>query len=182
MGFHVPPSLIGFVAGAGGGASQALVMGPTSLIVTACVKQSKENGSASALKIAKQVIEERGVLGLYRGSSAVAMRQATNWCSRQGITEFVRARVPIEGALGELISGCIGGTLSAWNTPLEVARIESQSQLGPGDERQDKTLAGTIQHIVDTRGIGALYVGLIPRACQACYQTLFLVTVPRLLK
>ena len=34
LGFNVPPSLIGFVSGAGGGASQALVMGPTSLIVT----------------------------------------------------------------------------------------------------------------------------------------------------
>lgn len=152
------------------------------MMPTACIKQSKENGNVSALKIAKQVIEEQGVSGLYRGSSAVAMRQATNWCSRQGITEFVRARVPVEGAMGEIMSGCIGGALSSWNTPLEVARIEAQSKLGAGEKMQGKSLVATIQEIVDKRGFCALYVGLIPRACQACYQTLFLVTVPRLMK
>ena len=43
-------------------------------------------------------------------------------------------------------------------------------------------MVGTMCNIVEERGGGALYVGLIPRACQACYQTLFLVCVPRLLQ
>ena len=131
MGVTVPPSFIGFVAGAGGGAAQSLVMGPTSLIVTSCVAASKESDGekVSAFQVAQKVLQERGIRGLYRGAPAVAMRQvslelrgfdsactvahinfpllpqATNWASRQGFTEFVRPRIPIEGVWGELIAG-----------------------------------------------------------------------------
>ena len=70
IGVTIPPSLIGFVSGAGGGCAQSLVMGPTSLVVTACVAASKENGgeSVSALEVAKKVLQERGIRGLYRGA------------------------------------------------------------------------------------------------------------------
>ncbi|KAL7541334.1 hypothetical protein ACHAXR_010823 [Thalassiosira sp. AJA248-18] len=188
IGVTIPPSFIGFVSGAGGGCAQSLVMGPTSLVVTACVLASKENDGEliSPFRVAQKVIQERGIRGLYRGSPAVAARQASNWASRQGFTEFVRPRIPIAGVAGELIAGCIGGTLSAWNTPFEVARIESQSRIMAGGDDEGKggkgkSLVATMCDIVDERGIGALYVGLIPRAAQACYQTLFLVCVPRLL-
>lgn len=182
-GLNLPPSFIGFISGAGGGAAQALVMGPTSLIVTACVAASNSgDGDVSALEVVQRIIKERGVSGLYRGAPAVAMRQASNWASRQGFTEFVRPRIPIEGVAGELLAGCIGGTLSAWNTPFEVARIESQSTIVDGaGKKEGKSLVATMSDIVNERGVGGLYVGLIPRAYQACYQTLFLVCVPRLL-
>ena len=32
-------------------------------------------------------------------------------------------------AVGELMAGCIGGALSAWNTPFEVARIEATARI-----------------------------------------------------
>ena len=52
-------------------------MGPTSLIVTACVAASKENDGehVSAFQVAQKVVQERGLRGLYRGAPAVAMRQ-----------------------------------------------------------------------------------------------------------
>ena len=128
-GFNIPPSAIGFASGAGGGMAQALVMGPTSLIVTACVSAQRDGESKSAFQVVRDVVKERGILGLYRGSSAVAFRQATNWASRQGFTEWIRPMIPIEGVAGELLSGCCGGVLSAWNTPFEVARISSQSNI-----------------------------------------------------
>ena len=31
--------------------------------------------------------------------------------------------------MGELMAGCIGGALSAWNTPFEVARIEATARI-----------------------------------------------------
>ena len=49
------------------------------------------------------------------------------------------------------------------------------------DGEKGKSLFGTMCHVVDERGFGALYVGLGPRAAQACYQTIFLVCIPRLL-
>lgn len=95
IGLHIPPSFVGFLSGAGGGAAQALVMGPTSLIVTACVAaaSNSESEEVSAFQVAQRIIKEKGVFGLYRGAPAVAMRQATNWASRQGFTEFVRPRI-----------------------------------------------------------------------------------------
>lgn len=186
-GLTIPPSAIGFVSGAGGGMAQALVMGPTSLIVTACVSAQNDGEPKSAFRVAQDVVRERGVFGLYRGAPAVAYRQATNWASRQGFTEWIRPRIPIQGIAGELLSGCLGGVLSAWNTPFEVARIESQSKImgtkSDVSKKADggKSLLATMNSIVQERGVGGLYVGLVPRAAQACYQTLFLVCVPRLI-
>ena len=181
VGIVIPPSAVGFASGAGGGMAQALVMGPTSLIVTACVKNREPK---SAFRVAKDVVAEHGILGLYRGAPAVACRQATNWASRQGVTEFIRPRIPIEGVAGELISGCIGGVLSAWNTPFEVARIERQSKIidtSAEDSKIGRSLYATMNDVVQERGVGGLYIGVVPRAAQACYQTLFLVCVPRLI-
>lgn len=186
-GLTIPPSAIGFVSGAGGGMAQSLVMGPTSLIVTACVSAQNDGRPKSAFRVAQDVVRERGVFGLYRGAPAVAYRQATNWASRQGFTEWIRPRIPIQGVAGELLSGCLGGVLSAWNTPFEVARIESQSKImgaiSGASEKADGglSLLETMNGIVQERGVGGLYVGLVPRAAQACYQTLFLVCVPRLI-
>ena len=102
----------------------------------------------------------------------------------RGFTEFIRPRIPIEGVAGELISGCIGGVLSAWNTPFEVARIESQSKIidtSAEDNKIGRSLYATMNDVVQERGVGGLYIGVVPRAAQACYQTLFLVCVPRLI-
>ena len=192
VGMKIPPSTIGFISGAGGGMTQALLMGPTSLIVTACVVASAEQNecgegrAVSAFHEVQHVLKERGILGLYAGAPAVAWRQATNWASRQGFTEWARPRIPVGGVPGELLAGCIGGVMSAWNTPFEVARIESQSKVmrKSGDEKGNEkkmSLFMTMNDIVQERGVGGLYVGVIPRAAQACYQTLFLVCVPRLI-
>ena len=186
-GLAIPPSAIGFISGACGGMAQCLVMGPTSLVVTACVAAQQNGDPKSAFHVAQDVLRDRGILGLYRGAPAVAYRQATNWASRQGFTEWVRPRIPLEGVAGELLSGCIGGVMSAWNTPFEVARIESQSKVmstrhGMSKENEDnQSLFTTMKVIVQENGIAGLYVGLAPRAAQACYQTLFLVCVPRLI-
>jgi hypothetical protein len=57
------------------------------------------------------------------------MRQATNWASRQGFTEYIRAYFMKKhgtkkiSAGEEIIAGGIGGALSCWNQPFEVARI-----------------------------------------------------------
>ena len=69
----------------------------------------------------------RGLATLYAGAGAVAMRQATNWASRQGLTDLFQRRL----GLPLLACGVLGGIGSCWNTPLEVKRIRAQSGL-PG--------------------------------------------------
>lgn len=175
------PGVIGFVAGAGGGAAQALVMAPTSFLVTATTAKDGH----SVLEAAKEVWNKEGIRGIYKGSSAVAARQATNWASRQGFTELVRPKINIAGVPGEIIAGCLGGAISCWNTPFEICRIHSQSK-SYLKQKTNKTSGGslfaTIREIQKEHGFGGLYVGLTPRIFQSCYQTVFLVCIPRILE
>lgn len=80
--------------------------------------------------------------GFYPGGTAIALRQMTNWASRQGFTEAVRDQLKrslhsdpsaklTKGE--EVLSGVIGGMLACWNHPFEVARIEAQAR---GDQGQ----------------------------------------------
>lgn len=95
------PATIGFVAGACGGACQAVVMTPCSLLVTAAAAGA---GGGNVKVAARDIYERKGLAGLYRGSRAVAARQATNWASRQGFTELVRPRIGIGGIPGEIVA------------------------------------------------------------------------------
>lgn len=176
---NVPPYLIGFVAGAFGGASQALVMAPCSLLVTATA-----NSGETVFAAAKNIWSREGLRGIYRGAPAVSYRQATNWASRQGFAELVRPRIQIAGMPGEIISGVVAGVLSTWNTPFDVARITTQSKVFSDQhdaDSHDHTLLETMRDVVNQRGVKGLYTGIFPRIGQSCYQTIFLVSIPRLL-
>jgi len=180
------PAAIGFIAGAGGGAAQALVMAPTSMLVTAVTA----HGGKSVLEAAKDAWAYKGLRGIYRGSSAVAARQATNWASRQGFTEMIRPRIRVKGIPGEIVAGCLGGAISCWNTPFEVCRVHSQSRIyisgkqrdeKGSDQEESAQLFATMRRVADQQGYKALFVGLGPRIAQACFQTVFLVCIPRLI-
>jgi len=188
------PLLVAFAAGAGGGACQAVVMAPCSMMVTSA---TSEGGSLP--EVARRMWKRGGLRGIYTGSGAVAMRQATNWASRQGFTEFARPFIKVPGAPGEVLAGLVGGLLATWNTPFEVARIEMQASLLPttrlqsaknGEPARGKasqtqvnptTLFGTLSSIRKERGFGGLYAGLGPRIGQGCYMTVFMVVVPKLM-
>ena len=95
----------------------------------------------------------------------MAARQATNWASRQGLTDLFQRRLgrPL------LACGVLGGIGSCWNTPLEVKRIRAQSGLGSlGDVWREEGLPGCFR-------------GVTPRAAQAAWQTCFMVVLPTLL-
>merc|ERR1719284_1902958 len=82
----------GLVAGAGGGVAQVSVMGPCTFLVT-CVVTGDKNMSISN-KIG-DTWSQKGVKGFYPGGVALTFRQASNWASRQGFTEFVRSQVAV---------------------------------------------------------------------------------------
>jgi hypothetical protein len=150
------------------------------------VTATTANDGTNVVGSLRQILKTHGVRGCWTGSSAVAARQASNWASRQGFTELARPLIKVGGIPGEILAGCVGGTLSAWNTPFEVCRIESQSRaFGGGSDSdgggRDRSLLETFRRIVDERGVGGLYTGLLPRVGQACYQTVFLVCIPRIL-
>ena len=179
------PTLAGVLAGAGGGIAQVSVMGPCTYLVTGTVN----NPGVGMLKTVQQTYARGGIAAFYPGGTAIAFRQATNWASRQGFTEFVRARMKLalHGDVHakltkgqEVGAGVIGGTLACWNHPFEVARIEAQTLGNMG--KPVGSMVTVMKDIVRVDGVGGLFRGIAPRVCLGIWQTLFMVTGAKLIK
>lgn len=177
----------GLLGGFGGGVAQVAVMGPCTFLVTAAVTGDKSISLASRVS---NTYKTQGIGGFYRGGTALILRQGTNWASRQGITDLVReffkkrhddnsGRVKLS-VWEEALSGTIGGMLSTWNQPFEVARIEAQSRATKG--LPPVGFNDTIRTIVRENGFFGLFQGIIPRMGLCVVQTLFMVTIPHLMK
>ena len=83
------------------------------------------------MKVFFEILREEGIRSVYKGVNAVALRQITGWSSRMGISRFAKesirgiTRKPKEerSRFGEkILASTIGGALSCWNQPFEVAR------------------------------------------------------------
>mmetsp|Transcript_47820 Transcript_47820/g.89007 ORF Transcript_47820/g.89007 Transcript_47820/m.89007 type:complete len:303 (+) Transcript_47820:129-1037(+) len=176
----------GILAGAGGGVSQVVVMGPCTFLVTGAVTGDK---SVSTMDRISRTWKAQGLKGFYPGGTAIAFRQATNWASRQGFTEFVREQMKVGihkdksaklTKTEEALSGIIGGTMSCWNHPFEVARIEAQSRADQG--QKGMSMISVLTMITKEQGVAGLFKGLIPRIGLGIWQTLFMVTGVKLVK
>mmetsp|Transcript_9347 Transcript_9347/g.24723 ORF Transcript_9347/g.24723 Transcript_9347/m.24723 type:complete len:260 (+) Transcript_9347:1363-2142(+) len=174
------PFLAGVLAGAGGGVCQTVVMGPCTYLVTAKVTGS--SGGLSMFNLVSKTFREKGLRGFYPGGSAIAFRQATNWASRQGFTEKIRdvmkqqrygdSKAKLTGT-EEAISGVLGGALSCWNHPFEVARIEMQARASAGQSKM--SMLQVFRMVLKEYGISGLFKGVVPRIGLGIWQTLFMV-------
>lgn len=170
------PFTAAVAAGAGGGVCQVVVMGPCTYLVTATV--TSQRGVSEVLR---ETWSRKGIRGFYPGGSAIAFRQASNWASRQGITEWVRVRArqqkngkALTGG-EEALCGVIGGTLSSWNHPFEVARIEMQARANAG--QTSMSMINVFRMVVREHGPLGLFQGIIPRIGLNIWQTLFMVSL-----
>jgi len=182
----VSQTTAGFVAGAAGGVAQTAVMGPSTFLVTAMVL-GKEGDTVTA--VMSRTWREKGLLGFYSGGSAIAFRQATNWASRVGFTEAMRSRI---AALShgdpkarltvreEMLAGVLGGVLSCWNHPLEVARVEMQARAIAGES--ELSMLGVLRNVHSEYGARGLFQGLLPRMGLNMWLTLFMVSGANVLK
>lgn len=178
-------TVAGLIAGAGGGVCQTSVMGPCTFLVTAVVTGGK---GKSVAHYTKETWQSKGIKGFYPGGSAVAWRQATNWASRQAITEYVRDQFKLRFHEGktdaklttgqEIAAGAIGGALASWNHPFEVARIEMQSRAIHGETKL--SMMGVLREVWAQKGIIGVFKGYVPRVCLSIWQTLFMVTGAKL--
>lgn len=184
VGVH--QSTAGFAAGAIGGIAQTAVIGPATFLNTAVVLGKQGVTSTSVFS---KTWNEKGVMGFYKGASAIAARQASNWASRQGFTDAVRSRIALNkhgnaraslSTREEICAGVIGGLLSSWNHPFEVARIEMQARAAAGET--EKSMVQVLRHIHAEYGISGLFKGLVPRIGLNIWSTLFLVSGANFLK
>ncbi|GJD12287.1 Citrate/oxoglutarate carrier protein [Galdieria sulphuraria] len=135
----------------------------------------------STLQVAKEVFRTKGISGVYRGVTAVAVRQATNWGSRFGlarITETLFKGKDKDRKLSkweELGASVVGGALACWNQPIEVIRIEMQSQLKAADRPEKMNIFTCAKYIYKKNGILGFYRGVTPRIGLGVYLTCVMV-------
>ena len=76
--------------------------------------------------------------------------------------------------------GMLGGMLSCWNHPFEVARIEMQARAVAGESYMSMTTV--FRSVYAQYGMEGLFKGVIPRMGLNIWQTLFMVTGAGLIK
>jgi len=166
-----------------GGVAQAVIMTPAGLVFTSLNVNKGKPGyeNDTAFTVAKRIINEKGMSGMYVGGGPMATRQASNWASRSLFTELCRTNLRLSrfGLVGEIGSGVIGGIGSCWNTPIETVRVLMQKDASEG--LSPKTFNEYINGRMEVGGVPSLFCGVTPRAVQAIWQTVFMVVVPNLL-
>lgn len=184
--FGLNPALAGMFGGMFGGIAQAYTtMGFCTFMKTVEVTRNKETLEAarkSTFAVAADVLRKEGVVGMNRGVTAVALRQMTNWGSRFGISRLTESLIRGQDkdrtltTWEKLTSSVVGGFLGCWNQPIEVIRVEMQSQVKrDGKLEQKKSLWNTARIIWSEHGLRGFYRGVIPRIGLSVYLTVCMV-------
>lgn len=173
----------GLLGGMGGGISQAYTtMGFCTFMKTVEVTRHKQAGAIpqSTWRVAYDVFQKEGIRGLNKGVSAVALRQMTNWGSRFGISRLVERLFKGEterklNAKERVLSSVIGGALACWNQPIEVIRVEMQSQAKQPGRPEKLSIFSAAKYIYQQNGLLGFYRGVTPRICLGVYLTVCMV-------
>jgi hypothetical protein len=160
------------LSGMGGGIAQAYAtMGFCTFMKTVEVTRAKGGGvdQKSTIQVAKDIFQKEGIRGINKGVNAVALRQCTNWGSRFGLSRIIedlfRKRnegKPLEQSQ-KILATAIGGGLSCWNQPIEVIRVEMQSQLKAPGRPEKMTISKAAGWIYKNNGLKGFYRGVMPR-------------------
>jgi hypothetical protein len=143
----------------------------------------------STFKIAADIFKKEGIAGINKGVNAVAVRQCTNWASRFGITRFAQESI-IKSRYGDApdahlrataidkaLASIIGGALSCWNQPIEVVRVEMQSQVKAVGRPENMSIVSATKYIYQQNGMKGFYRGALPRIGLGMWQTLCMVAL-----
>ncbi|SPQ99390.1 unnamed protein product (mitochondrion) [Plasmodiophora brassicae] len=184
--FSASPGMAGLLGGMAGGLAQAYTtMGFCTFMKTVEVTRHKTRTgqTTSTWAVAADIYRQQGIAGMYKGVSAVALRQMTNWGSRLGIAR-VSERI-ITGRSGneastatptqKVAASVIGGALACWNHPIEVIRVEMQSMAGHPHRPRRLTITSTAQYIYANNGIAGFFRGVTPRIALSVYLTVVMV-------
>lgn len=113
-----------FVAGLGAGVSEALIIvAPVETVKTKCIELDQP-----FVKGFKHIVQTEGLVGVYQGAAATAMKQGSNQGLRfMWFNEYKRvleekgiAMTPLMGLLGGMSAGCFS-TLG--NNPFDVVKV-----------------------------------------------------------
>jgi len=180
--FGLSKTMAGTIGGMGGGIAQAYTtMGFCTFMKTVEVTRHKNaDNPTSTWKIAYQVWQKEGIRGLNKGVTAVALRQMTNWGSRFGISRltekfFLNGENRKLTTSERILASVVGGALACWNQPIEVIRVEMQSQIKSADRPKNLNIVSTAKYIYAQNGFKGFYRGVTPRVMLSVYLTVCMV-------
>ncbi len=143
-----------------------------------------EAGHKTSVQVAKEIWAKEGLKGINKGVNAVAVRQCTNWGSRFGLSRFAEdlirtnfvkddsnGKPGVLSPLQRVLASAIGGGLSCWNQPIEVIRVEMQSQIKTAGRPEKMTIAVAAKWIYKNNGWKGFYRGVTPRIGLGVWQT-----------
>lgn len=78
-------------------------------------------------------------------------------------------------ALTHHVASVIGGALGCWNQPIEVIRVEMQSQIKNPNRPVNPGILSTAKYIYSQHGLLGFYRGITPRIGLSVYLTVCMV-------
>lgn len=132
------------------------------------------------------IYRAEGIKGINKGVNAVAVRQVTNWGTRFGASRFAENMIKSASGKSEhdklsvpekIMAATVGGSVSAWNQPIEVIRVEMQSKKEDPNRPKKMTVANTFKYIYENNGLKGLYRGVTPRIALGVWQTICMVAL-----
>lgn len=186
----------GIMGGVTGGVAQAYAtMGFCTCMKTVEITRHKQASAGapveSTFQVFKNIYKKEGIRGINKGVNAVAIRQMTNWGSRFGLSRLTEEAIrkytgktdgQLLSAWEKIASSVVGGGLSAWNQPIEVVRVEMQSQTSDPNRPKNLSVGGTFKYIYQNNGLKGLYRGVTPRIGLGVWQTVFMVAFGDMIK
>ncbi|KAJ3067182.1 Mitochondrial DNA replication protein yhm2 [Podochytrium sp. JEL0797] len=178
------PGTAGILGGMGGGIVQAYTtMGFCTFMKTVEVTRHKGGSGPqkSTIQVATEIFKREGIAGINKGVNAVAVRQCTNWGSRFGFSRIAEDLIRGKDSsrklsdLEKVAASSLGGALSTWNQPIEVIRVEMQSQLKMAGRPEKMTIMTAGKWIYQQNGFLGFYRGVTPRICLGIWQTVCMV-------
>ncbi|KAI3631150.1 hypothetical protein MIR68_010640 [Amoeboaphelidium protococcarum] len=198
--FKFSPGTAGILAGCCGGIAQAYTtMGFCTFMKTVEITRHKSppgTADVGSIQIARDILRREGIRGINKGVNAVALRQCTNWGSRLGLSRIaentIRSlrgdsedEIRMKKALTpgqKILASTIGGGLSCWNQPIEVIRVEMQSQVATEGRPKKMTIANAAKWIYQNNGLKGFFRGAVPRVGLGAWQTTCMVALGDTLK
>lgn len=189
-----------FVAGITGGMVGGIAQAYLSVGFCTCMKTveiTRHKQAADGVKppstftVFKDIYKREGIRGINKGVNAVAVRQCTNWGSRFGLARLAEDSIrKFTGrksdeklnAYEKIAASAVGGGLSTWNQPIEVARIEMQSKTVDPNRPKKLTSWTAIKYIYSQNGLKGLYRGVTPRIGLGIWQTVCMVGLGDMVK
>lgn len=149
-------------------------MGFCTFMKTVEITRDKDpsEGRKSTLSVAREVIRKEGIRGINKGVNAVALRQCTNWGSRFGLSRVAEVVIKKVSGVEEgqnlsvsqrIGASIVGGALSCWNQPIEVIRVEMQSQIKSPSRPEKITMLAASKEIYKSAGWKGFFRGITPR-------------------